>query len=243
MKRYRLTDGTEGIWYPANEIDQIMEAELAKAQLFPTVDAPVVNIEKFVEVHLNACVDQYAELHPSVLGVTEFRAGKPPLVQLNKDLTGSALDQDGSPVFLRGRWRATLAHEGSHILLHRCLFQLNPDQAGLFDTFGETASIPDERSQRCLKREARFGGGTDWREVQANKGMASLLMPRPVFFEVFRKELELAGWLHTPVERHSPKAHVLITKLAALFQVSQQAASIRCQTLELFNRPNQVGFL
>ncbi|MCI0464150.1 MAG: ImmA/IrrE family metallo-endopeptidase [Gemmataceae bacterium] len=244
MKRFRGRDGTERLWYEPAEIEEIMEGELTKARLFPTLDAPVVDIERFIEGHLQAQLDQYAELHPTVLGVTDFRAGERPLVQINKDLTGSALDEEGSPAFLLGRWRATLAHEGSHIILHRCLFQLNPHQPSLFEDPEEPEPQPVNRLQRCLKRDVTFrGSGNDWREVQANMGMAALLMPKPVFLAAFRKELDQAGWSEVRIERNSLEARVLVTNLAAFFQVSRQAAAIRFETLALLAAPGQADLL
>jgi hypothetical protein len=105
----------------------------------------VVDIEKFIEGHLEAQLDQYADLEPAVLGITEFCPGERPLDRINKDLTDSALDNPDSPGVLLGRWRATLAHEGSHIILHLCLFQLNPQQGSLFDDPEEPVQQPVNR--------------------------------------------------------------------------------------------------
>ena len=108
------------------EIEQMMESELRKARLFPTLEEPVVKLEPFVERHLKASLDQYADLDSSVLGVTEFFEGKPPRISLNRQLTGSALDEDETPPGVLGRWRATLAHEAGHVLLHRSLHSYLP---------------------------------------------------------------------------------------------------------------------
>jgi hypothetical protein len=244
MNRFRGRDGTERLWYEAAEIEGIMESELAKANLLPTLDAPVVDIEKFIEGHLETQLDQYSELEPTVLGVTEFRPGERPLVQINKDLTDSALDDPDSPDFLLGRWRATLAHEGSHIILHRCLFQLNPQQRSLFDAPEGPEQQPVNRPQRCLKRDVTFGGSCgDWREVQANMGMAALLMPKPVFLDAFRRELNQAGWSQLRIERNSIEAQALVAKLATVFQVSRQATAIRFETLALLATPGQADLL
>ena len=244
MKRFRGRDGAERLWYEPAEIEGMMESELAKANLLPTLEAPVVEIEKFIEGHLEAQLDQYAELEPTILGVTEFRPGERPLVQINKDLTDSALDDPHSPDFLLGRWRATLAHEGAHIILHRCLFQLNPQQGCLFADPEGPEEQPTNRLQRCLKRDVTFGGsGSDWREVQANMGMAALLMPKPVFLAAFRRALDQAGWSQRRIERNSLEAQNLVAKLATVFQVSRQAAAIRFETLALLATPGQADLL
>jgi hypothetical protein len=73
--------------------------------------------------------------------------------------------------FKLGRWQATIAQEASHIHFHRILFELDLDQGGLFPE-------PEPRSEpqglmRCLKRGADYTTRAhDWREVQANRGMA-----------------------------------------------------------------------
>jgi len=240
MRRFHGQDGSDRLWYEGAEVEEIMENELTKAKLFPTLAAPVVDIERFIEGHLQAQLDQYADLHPTVLGVTEFRPGERPLVQINKDLTGSALDDEGSPPFVLGRWRATLAHEGSHIVLHRCLFQLDPAQHSLFDTLEDNDPQPVEPLQRCFKRDVVFGGRCkDWREVQANMGMAALLMPEQVFLAAFQKEVNERGGSQVRVERRSPESQAVIAKLAPFFRVSRQAVSIRLETLQLLSSPDQ----
>jgi len=50
----------------------------------------------------------------SRVSITEFRRGNPPVVSLNRDLTGSTLDHEDAHPGLTGRWRATLAHQGGH---------------------------------------------------------------------------------------------------------------------------------
>lgn len=221
----------ERLWIEPAEIEAHTEAELIKAGLMPTIDAPVVDVEAFVEKHLGAQFDQYALLPSDVLGQTDFRIGAPPLVMVNADLTGAALDDDESPLGLKGRWRATVAHEACHVLFHRCLFNLNPQQGSLFGD-EEESQEPPQRLQRCLKRDVVHGRmGSDWREVQANMGMAALLMPRSVFVAACQKELSRLG--NERILINSPEAAAMARRLAKAFQVSRQAAMIRLKTLEV----------
>jgi Zn-dependent peptidase ImmA (M78 family) len=114
-----------------------------------------------------------------------------------------------------GRFRATLAHEATHVLIHRPLFELNADQGTLFEE-GDNQSL-----FRCLKRDVAFAArGRDPREVQANKGMAALLMPRSLYGQMAR-------------DRREAKVDevTLISGLATAFAVSRQAARIRLQSL------------
>ena len=219
------------MWIEPAEIEARTEAELVKAGLMPTIDAPVVDVEAFVEQHLGAQFDQYASLPADVLGQTDFRVGAPPLVMVNADLTGAAIDDDESPLGLKGRWRATVAHEACHVLFHRCLFNLNPQQGSLFGE-EEESQEPAQRLQRCLKRDVVHGRmGSDWREVQANMGMAALLMPKSLFALACQKELSQIG--SERVLEDTPQADALAARLARAFQVSRQAAMIRLKTLEV----------
>lgn len=220
-------------WLPTGEIEARVANELLRANVYPTPDSPVVDLESFVERHLRAELDQYAELDPTVLGLTEFRPGGRPRILINRDLTGSALDQDESPPGMLGRWRATLAHEAAHVILHSVLFTRGAALPGLFGSEPEdVAATSTPILHRCLKRDVTFGGGSDWKEVQANIGMAGLLMPRDVLLPVFRAEVEAALQGRSPV-RGTPEATALAARLAARFQVSRQAALIRLDTLDL----------
>jgi IrrE N-terminal-like domain len=218
MKMYRGPEGDERIWFEPAEIENIMEDELHRAGLWPTQGAPAVDVEAFIEGHLKASLDQYADLDRAVLGLTEFRQGVSPLVRINRDLTGSAMDAEWCPPGIHGRWRATLAHEACHVVLHRMLVEVNPDQTALFEEHGRAALL-----LRCLKREVTYrSGGRNWREVQANRGMAALLMPKPLFLRAANEEL------------HSGRRNGFdgaTRRLAARFAVSKEATGIRLTTL------------
>jgi hypothetical protein len=242
VKRYRdRKTGEERLWFVEDEIETIVEGELAKAGLLPTLDSPVVNVERFVESHLKVQFDPYASLPADVLGQTDFRIGDRPLVMINADLTGAALDDEDSPLGIQGRWRATVAHEGCHVILHRCLFNLSASQGSLFE-LGDAAEEPPSRLQRCLKRDVAYSRvASDWREVQANQGMAAMLMPKPVFVAACRAEfsrLEVER-----IDQRTPLADTLARRMAELFQVSRQAAAIRLGTLNVLSVPGQQELL
>jgi hypothetical protein len=226
VREYRSPDGERRLWFDPGEIERIVEDELRKASLMPTVSNPVTDLERFVEVHLQCPLDQYRKLPADVLGVTEFVRGRQPAVSINQDLTGSAIDEDETPPGLRGRWRATVAHEASHVVLHRTLFKFPENQ-------GEMFPVADREQQllRCLKRDVAYGrGGSDWREVQANTGMAAMLMPAQVFRRVVRSELNDLGVSGGGLTPDEPAVLALTRRLAGLLQVSRQAALIRLKT-------------
>lgn len=244
MRRYRGPDGQERLWFEPAEIESMMADELARAGLMPTAGAPVVDIEAFIERHLCVHLEQYADLEPEVLGLTEFLVGRQPKVSINRDLTGSALDEEEQVPGTIGRWRATLAHEAAHVLLHRSLYELPAGQLGLFAP--EPVQAPTSALMRCLKRDVSFADGRpyDWREVQANRGMAALLMPQSLFGAVARRLLarEDQDTLVTGLPRAgSPQFAALATELSRRFEVSRQAARIRLQTLGLIVARDQRG--
>jgi hypothetical protein len=240
VKRY-FKDGEERIWIDAGEIEDLMSAELQKAGLMPPLDEPVVDVEKFVERYLKVHFDPYATLDWTILGETEFRIGAPPKVSINKDLTGAALDDEDSDPGMLGRWRATVAHEATHVIVHRCLFGANEAQGSLFADL-EPAEPEVKHLQRCLKRDVLFrNGSSEWKEVQANMGMAALLMPKALFAAAFNEEIERLRL--TRIERGSAAALLMVDRLAPRFKVSKQAAGIRLETLQLLFLPGEIDLL
>jgi hypothetical protein len=241
MKWYTSPDGEQRIFYTEDEIEQIVDDELARAGLRPTPAGPVTDIEKLIELHLKAELDQYADLPPDVLGLTQFRPGQSPVVSINAQLASAAVDSLTAAPGLFGRWRATLAHEAAHVLLHRYLFEPDLNQMRLFDP-PSANPVAAGGLMRCLKRDV--GPATspkDWREVQANRGMAALLMPRAVFKRVAFQRM--AANSLTDVTVGSPAADTLATELAARFSVSRQAAAIRLETLRIAQATDSTAHL
>ncbi len=229
MKTFRAPDGGERLWFDPGEIDRIIESELRKASLLPSVEAPVVDVERLIEKHLKVALDQYADLDAAVLGVTEFFEGGPPRISINKSLTESALDEDDTQLGALGRWRATLAHEAAHVLLHRTLFEFAVGNMSLFDRDSRAAS-PVRQLPRCMKRDASYRAVPDWREFQANEGMAAILMPRSFFLSAARREIEQTFPSGSIPEGEEWR---VAAPLARRLGVSKQAATIRLTTLKL----------
>lgn len=201
-----------------------MDDEARKAGLTPTADQPAVKVEAFLERHLGAALDQHAKLPIDVLGQTVFEPGLPVRVEINADLTG-AID-DGGGLSDIGRWRATLAHEAAHILLHRVLFEVPLTQGKLF----EEEPAPSQTLMRCLKRDVAPGrGASDWREVQANRGMAALLMPRRLFSSVAAEERSANELPPFPLVDASQEGDRLVRRLAARFDVSRKLHRSGCE--------------
>ncbi|MFD3458235.1 ImmA/IrrE family metallo-endopeptidase [Nocardia fluminea] len=236
MQWYLGPEGDQRIWYEPTEIARIAEDELRRASLMPTPSSPVTDLERFIEVHLKAALDQYADLPDGVLGVTQFAAGRPPMVSINGKLTESVEVEDENQGLL-GRWRATLAHEASHVLFHRYLFEPEMAQLVAGSRAPDGSALQRAGAVRCLHRDVAPTSTTewkavrrrsDWKEVQANRGMAALLMPERVFTRVAYRQASQASDNRTAFAARST---LLASAMARIFNVSKQAAEIRLNEL------------
>ena len=232
MEDYRSASGERRLWFSVGEIEDIMEGELRRAGYMPTASDPVVDLEKFLEFGLRVKLDVHAPLEPGVLGTTDFVRNNRPLVSIQAGLTDEA-EKEYPLHGTRGRWRATLAHEGAHVVLHRRLFEAPAEQGSLFDL----DEFDTPRMMRCLARDVSFRRcHSDWKEVQANYGMAALLMPAGIFRAVVREIVgaNRRGGTIPPVPDPEPGAfRDFVADLSRCCGVSQQAARIRLETLGL----------
>ena len=234
MKAYRSPNGERRLWFEDNEIEEIMTDELQRCGMFPNASAPVVDPEAFLELHLRVKLDLYSELGPNLLGVSRFVTGRRPIVKISRGLTAQAHEGAAQGGIL-GRWRATLVHEAAHVILHRRLVDVPQAQESLFAQC--TKPEAETAITQCFDRDIRFARGTgDWKEVQANQGMASLLMPSSLFTSMTR-EIVGAQAADDPLA-YIPAADTgafsnLIRELSVLCQVSREAARIRLNTLGL----------
>jgi Zn-dependent peptidase ImmA (M78 family) len=221
------------IWFEPDEIERTMEQELRKANLLPPLETPAVDLERLIQRHLGVALDQYAALEQGVLGKTEFYSDAKPKVFINRILT-EAVDEEDCPAGVRGRWRATMAHEAAHLILHRILYDPQLIQLTM-----NSMSLPSDKTQllRCGQGDISFRKATDWREIQANLGMAALLMPQSRFTACVQASMKAFGV--SSMEMGSPNAIALIGQMARRFQVSRQAATIRFETLRLLSPAGQ----
>ena len=216
MKRIPDARG-ERVWYEADEIERITAGALRSAGLMPRSVAPAVDIERFVEMHLGAVVDYAGDLPDAVLGYTEF--GESPRIVVSRRLTDLATAPQAS-LGLRGRWRATLAHEAAHLLLHSHL-------RGAGNATPKLTAQAISLSSGVTK--------SDWREVQANMGMAALLMPRDLFLTEARAILEREP-VFLPLDVEGLPAKRLTAILGEQFQTSLEATRLRLVTFGWVSR-------
>ena len=211
MKRLADPRG-ERVWYDAAEIERITADALRSGGLMPCGEMLAVDIESLIEVHLGAVVDYAGDLPDLVLGYTEFT--QPPRIVVSRRLTDLA-SAPGSSLGLRGRWRATLAHEAAHILLHAHIRGVG--------------SVTPKLTAHSISA-ATEATPSDWREVQANMGMAALLMPRGAFLEEARRLLEREA-VFLPIDADGLRARRLVEVLAERFETSHEATGLRLLAL------------
>lgn len=208
-------------WYEREEIERIVAENVSAFS--DTSSVGVLDLEAFAEQQCGVSLDQYAVLPHTILGVTVFGASERCRVLINRALSEAADDSAASTATI-GRWRATLAHEIGHVLLHRILHLHRHDQVELFPRNHGPLDIVE---MRCLRRDVATENATHWREVQANVAMASLLMPAGRFSEAFDRHVVVARQLV------NGGARALVSSLAQEFVVSRQATLIRISELGL----------
>ena len=229
MKERRNPLGVFGktLYFTDREIDQMCFEALKNSGFYPSSPSPI-EIESFVEKHFETTLDFGTSMGEGVLGWTLFgRNGKIQLVGISAQLA-----EDLSEVGIR-RCRATVAHEAGHCLMHSSLFM---EEAGE-QMFGNI----DLKMRRILCREDDIAGKYDgrWWEVQANKAIGGLLLPKGLVQTAVEKFLESAGALGLPVMPEKNRK-LAIDYVAKTFEVNKKPAEIRLE--KLF--PNEeVGFL
>lgn len=192
--------------------------ELRKTGLYPSAPEPI-RIDRFVEKRFGV-THTYRKLPDGVLGFTLFGPNGVKEIVVAEDLegaSGSANDR---------RVRSTLAHESGHGLMHAYLFALGTKPASLF---GETDESPqilcrDISGDRPRKYDGR------WWELQANKAIGSLLMPRTLVEQVTTPLAAHVGLLRQATVPDSNR-EAAAQKLASVFNVNPVVARIRLENI------------
>ena len=138
----------------------------------------------------------------------------------------AALDENSTQTG-RHRTRSTLAHEVGHAILHEKLFVekfLHQRDQGLL--FGK---IERQQARKIVCRDTHIFGTpnrNEWWEIQANRFMSALLIPRPLFENLVGALLadyqERTATPSTRVNRY----YASISMVSECFNVSRQMAGI-----------------
>jgi hypothetical protein len=184
---------------PEQRIDQACSDALVAVDLMPQEPAPI-RIDRFVEKHFGITI-QYDDLQ------TRFGEGVMGACRFNRDGTVAeiivevTLGEDDSKIAGK-RVRSTMAHEGGHGLFHGNLFaevfRAEDDlKSGLVKVDRCAGVTSDGFACRTI---GEGGGGRryDWWEVQANKAIGALLLPRrlvdPFVREIMATPLPRLAW-------------------------------------------------
>ncbi len=199
-----------------NEIEATCVDELQRVHLMPTEPA-AVRIDRFIEKRFGFS-ESYEDLPEGILGLTRFGSNGVMAIAVSNQL------EEDKSVSATRRIRTTLAHEAGHGILHNHLFVLGTVQP-LFGDWSEQAK------PRVLCRDHernRYQG--EWWEVQANKAMASLLIPRHLALKALEPFLQPHGLLGA-LRLDEQRRDQAIRHLADLFDVNPVVARYRLDAL------------
>jgi len=216
---------------PDKRIERFALELLSATGLLPNEPKPVA-VDKICD-HKWGVPEDYEKLDADVMGYSAFTYKGFAGIVIN-----SELENDRSVTGVR-RLRSTIAHEIGHAILHERLFI----EKLIFDhnqklLFGEIERTAPTTAIVCRNNDI-FGrpGKIKWWEVQANKFMASLLIPKPLFLQIVESPLaDYDPENATPPERVK-NYYGSIETVMAKFNVSREMSSIAVDNYLAKGRP------
>lgn len=167
----------------------------------------------------------FVPLTRGLLGRTTFYPDGRAVVEINRELVQAA----EADTVARRRLRTTLAHELGHVCCHRDLFLKDTSTLSLFDN---PADIEEQQAILCREETvgARIYSG-EWWEYQANRCMASLLLPKDILKAKVDALLvkQRAHRMEDLIKNNT--AVPIIRSLADVFDVSFEATVYRLKDL------------
>lgn len=236
----------------SKDIEDRVESRLLSSSMMPTPSKPILDLPLFVEMGLKANLDDFCPLPSDVMGEVIFQPNYKDQVNINRDLSEQAESDSDSAAIARARLRSTIAHEAGHIILHREILMPAFDQ-GTLELFDSDEPTSSAYAYRCLKSDfASLSQGRarrpsmnaqgdfasrdiDHMEIQANKAMSALLLPRNIFSTMatdLLKQWESARGTCSDYD-HFQCWQNLVTHLSQYFEVSRQVVTIRIKMLNL----------
>lgn len=229
-KRDSSSPWGERLWFDDQEFDDMMDELRAKAGNNIFEEGRGVDVEAVLERVYQVTPD-YVDLPQGMLGRTRFYPDGRLEVHVSRELSDAA---EVDPI-IRRRLRTTLGHECGHIVAHR---HLHVSELLMPSLFGEA---PREVPKFLCRQEAveSFKGpespGYDgqWWEYQANRGMASLLLPRRELADYLRPLLSAKGLASVHHALLAGRTEEVIRDLIHAFDVSMQVVVYRLQELRM----------
>lgn len=210
------------IWLEEHEFEELMDEVRMKSGQSRIKPGTGVDVDAIFE-RVYGVVPDFDTLPNGVLGKTVFQADG----QFNVYLSRELAEEAELSVVARRRLRATAAHECAHVVLHR---YLHMDDVATIGLFGDEA----KRVSRVLCRREAIGRPAylgEWWEFQANRGMASLLVPKSELERAIKRSLKLLKLKSVDKVIEQGEVENLVRELMGYFDVSMQLMTFRMQGL------------
>lgn len=169
------------VFIPDGRIERICGDALRSANLLP--DKPsAIRIDRFIEKYFGIEIeydDLSARFGEGVMGACRFKRDG----SVAQILVEQTLAEEDSKLAEKVV-RSTMAHEAGHGLLHGDLFaekfqaDAEIESSGIVGRQKREGLLPDGFACRGLGGSAQAANRYDWWEVQANRAMAALLLPK-----------------------------------------------------------------
>ena len=212
------------LWFEDHEFDAMMDEVRIKAGQLLTSGPVAVDPEAILE-RVYGVVPDYVDLPSGVLGKTIFYPSGKFDVFVSRELADAAESDE----VVRRRMRATVAHECGHVVVHGHLHLVDSLTGSLFGD-----ATPPAPKVLCRQESVdRAGYDGQWWEYQANRGMASLLLPKRPLGGFVRSILEERGWGTLGDAIALGETESVIRQVMEAFDVSMQLAIFRLQELGL----------
>ena len=192
-----------------------------------------LDVEGFVEVYLGCKLDyQFLPHCGAFLGMMVFNATDKVIVYDPVNNRAEYIHADARTVIIDNtllednqthRYRFTLGHEAGHDILHSQVYAFNPNQISMFENSSANPMV------QCRAIMPAFSSYNEWTDVdrmewQSNYFSAVILMPAVAVRKLwenhkFKKKGDIL------------EAFSMVSKTAATFNVSPEAARIRLEAL------------
>lgn len=221
----RQIPGTSGrflsrLWIEDDEFDAIARCLLQSFALYPA-SPTAIDIELLTEKLFPHCGYQFTDLPDELMGRVTFSPKGPVFIEIHRHLDAFRNR------LLNQRCRSTIAHECSHCILHTQLFTaLWQARARRFPHVSEGVVLKDRT--RNLDESGRSIDPETWFEYQANRLMASLLLP-------VHSVINRIGHEYLEIDRQKRLTYgdkrQLALRLADTFDVSPSLAQYRLKDI------------
>jgi hypothetical protein len=202
------------------EIADIAKTRLQSLGLMPS-SPEAVPIERYCDKRWSFPED-YADLPPGILGRAAFSETGLSCIEISRELS-----EDESRVGIV-RTRSTLAHEIGHGELHAEAFakKLRHDRLQ-GNLFADAADCSPKDEFLCRDQQIRSPRSEEWWEIQANRYMVALLLPK----HLLREAVE--NWMpHKKNGRFHPITRMLDDEIAGIFNVGKEMARIAGEAMQ-----------